>query len=235
MAKKDTTIFYQEQIAICRKYFNPEQFGRLMIALFEIDEGNEPEVDDDIKMAFEFMALQNRIDRKKYEARCETNKKNGSKGGAPKGNQNARKYEKTTENNRKKIVGCKNNPNENENENENENVPGSGVHSAAQAFSFFGEHNNVELTPDQRQALQDKFERSGSLIDEVSEWISNAKNEVPDHYGRCVRWAKKAGWPKRRKEKPPERIVIEDPISETDQKRLVADMKSRLNAAIAGV
>lgn len=227
MAKKESTILYHDQMAICRKHLNTEQIGRLMLALLEFEEGGDPEVEEDIAIAFEFMSLQASIDREKYEKKCETNRRNGQLGGRPRKNP-------------RKANGFFQNPNENDNDNDNENEAGlsqetSAGSSADQSFSSFGEYDNVELTNDQRQELADRFERSGALIDEVSDWIHNAKNHVPDHYGLCIRWAKKAGWPKRRKEKPPERIVIEDPISETDQKRLVADMKSRLNAAIAGV
>ena len=99
MAKKDSVIFYQEQIQICRKHMDNEQFGRLMAALFELDAGGDPVVDDDIALAYEFMSLQQRIDRAKYEKICERNRTNGQKGGAPKGNQNAKnnpKQPKTT-------------------------------------------------------------------------------------------------------------------------------------------
>ena len=92
MAKdKDSIILYQKQTDKCRKYMTAEQFGRLMIALLDFAKGEDPEVDDDIALAFEFMSLQHEIDREKYERICEQNRKNALKGGAPKGNQNARK------------------------------------------------------------------------------------------------------------------------------------------------
>ena len=81
---KDTVIFYQEQIEICKRHLTPEQFGRLMFALFEVDNGEDPVVDDDIIMAFEFMSLQKKIDRKKYDEICKKNRENGKKGGRPK-------------------------------------------------------------------------------------------------------------------------------------------------------
>ena len=73
MAKKDSVIFYQEQIQICRKHMDNEQFGRLMAALFELDAGGEPVVDDDIALAYEFMSLQQRAEgwRTKREPKCE--------------------------------------------------------------------------------------------------------------------------------------------------------------------
>ena len=232
MAKKESTILYHDQMAICRKHLNTEQIGRLMLALLEFEEGGDPEVDEDIAIAFEFMSLQASIDREKYEERCRKNRENGRLGGAPKGNQNAKKQPKQPN-------AKKNNPNDNDNDNDNDNEAGliqatSAGLSADQSFSSFGEYDNVELTNDQRQELADRFERSWALIDEVSDWIRNAKNHVPDHYGLCIRWAKKAGWPKRRKEKPPDPIVVADPLDPEEQERMVAQMRERVNGMFTG-
>lgn len=236
---KDTVIFYQEQVDICRRHLSAEQFGRLMYALFEVDNGEDPDVDDDIIMAFEFMSLQKRLDKEKYEAKCKRNRENGKKGGRPKADSvKTEKSERLFE----KANGFFENPNDNDNDNEkdkdNDNDAGfSGqnpVSSADSVFSLFGEHENVELTQDERQALKDKFERSGALIDEVSEWIRNAKNPVPNHYGFCLRWARNADWPKRRQIEPPEPIVVKDPLDEEEQERMVAQMRARVNGMFSG-
>lgn len=110
---RDSVIFYQRQIQICRQFLSTEQFGLLMEALFDLDDGGDPEIGDDemVAMAFAFMSLQQRIDKDKYDRIVERNKINGSKGGAPKGNQNARKQPKTTQNK----------PNEKKNEKKNDN------------------------------------------------------------------------------------------------------------------
>ena len=224
MAKKESTILYHDQMAICRKHLNTEQIGRLMLALLEFEEGGDPEVEEDIAIAFEFMSLQASIDREKYEERCRKNRENGKLGGRPRKNP-------------RKANGFFQNPNDNDNENENEaglSQETSAGSSADQSFSSFGEYDNVELTNDQRQELADRFERSGALIDEVSDWIHNAKNHVPDHYGLCIRWAKKAGWPKRRKEKPPEPIVIADPLDPEEQERMVAQMRKTVGGMFTG-
>ena len=100
MSKKDSTILYHDQMHIVRKWLNAEQIGRLMIALFEFEDGGDPEVDDDIGIAYDFLTLQASIDREKYEEKCRKNRINGAKGGAPKGNKNASK-EKQPQNNLK--------------------------------------------------------------------------------------------------------------------------------------
>ena len=137
---KESTIIYQNQVDICKRHMTPEQFGRLMFALF--DSNSDPDVDEDIAIAYEFMHLQKQIDSDKYAKRCEQNRINGAKGGAPTGNKNASKttennpkQPKTTENNQTdsfgclnnptKSFGCKNNPNDNDDDNDNENEDGN--------------------------------------------------------------------------------------------------------------
>ena len=111
---KDSSIFYKSQIDICKRHLNAEQFGRLMYALYELDEGVNPEVDEDIIIAFEFMSFQKKLDREKYEERCRKNRENGKKGGRPpKTEKSERLFEKPN--------GYFENPNDNENENENDN------------------------------------------------------------------------------------------------------------------
>ena len=191
---KDSTIFYQGQVDICRRHLDAEQFGRLMGALFDLAGDGEPEVDDDIALAFEFMALQQNIDRAKYERICERNRLNAKKGGAPKGNQNARK---TTQNNRsveKQPNAKKNNPNDNENdndndnENENENESGLNPDSAPSLSSSLVDYLNKK-TGSSYRATKSVTERIGNLVAEgytaedmarvidlkVSEWGGSEK------------------------------------------------------------
>ena len=223
--KSDTTIFYQEQVDICKKYFSAEQFGRLMLALFEVEDGNDPEVDDDIAIAFEFMSLQKRIDREKYRQRCETNRQNGLKGGAPKGNQNARKQPKQPN-------AKKNNPNDNENDNENDNKNKNdnknGDDNTHDDFSSFGSFLNVRLTKKEHDALVSTYERTDELIDRVSVWLRSAKNDVPDHYALCVKFASNDSWPKRKEYVPPKVPEVTDPLSEEEQEEKVLQMRQTL-------
>ena len=187
---KDSTIFYQGQVDICRRHLDAEQFGRLMGALFDLAGDGEPEVADDIALAFEFMALQQNIARAKYERICEKNRLNAKKGGAPKGNQNARK---TTQNNRsveKQPNAKKNNPNDNENDNENENENESGLNpdGAPSLSSSLVDYLNKKTGSNYR-ATNSVTERIGDLVAEgytaedmarvidlkVSEWGGSEK------------------------------------------------------------
>jgi len=102
------------------KDLSNEQLGRLFRALFENQRQNNLKttennvvLDNDIKIAFNFINNQMVVDNEKYLKKCETLRNNAKKGGAPKGNQNARKQKQP---NRKK-----NNLNDNENEHVNVN------------------------------------------------------------------------------------------------------------------
>lgn len=214
--KKDSVIFYQSQINICKKHLTTEQFGRLMYALFEVDEGNDPDIDDDIAMAFDFMSLQKKLDKEKYEEKCRKNRENGKKGGRPP--------------KPKKANGLFQNPNDNDNENENDNEnDNEEIHDSV--FSL-GTFSNVELTEEEFFLIRSTYERSGELIDKVSLWLRDAKHSVPDHYALCVKFADNDKWPKRKVYVPPEIPKIEDPISEDEQKKLMAEMHKKLDSAL---
>ena len=216
-SKTDTTIFYQEQIEICKRHFNPEQFGRLMYALFEVDEGKDPQVDEDIAVAFEFMAHQKRLDREKYEKKCETNRKNGKLGGRPK--KNPEKPNGFFENPNKN-----NNKNKNKNKNENKNVNDNESHTDG----FYGRFENVALTGQEYFSLKEEFEKTTDLINKVSVWLRQTGNEVEDHYALCLKFAESDDWPKRRRIEPVEQIEVTDPIAPEEQEAMVRDMKKRL-------
>ena len=223
MAKKESTIIYDKHVEICSKYLTDEQFGKLMFALIKEE---EPDFGDDqmLAMAFAFIALQKDMDDKKYEERCEKNRKNGRLGGRP----------KKGEEKPKKANGFFENPNDNEKVNDKDkdkvNDKEDGFHDD---FSSFGPFQNVQLTETEYDALKKQYERTGDLIEKVSIWLRSAKNEVPDHYALCVKFATNDDWPKRKVIEPVEEIVIKDPISEKDQERMVAEMRTKLDAAFA--
>ena len=121
---RDSIIFYLSHYEVVKQLSN-EQFGKLYRALFELALGNEPEIDEDIKIPFGFIKNQMIVDKSKYDNKCLKNKENGKLGGRPK--QNAtEENEKPKKPNGfsekpKKANGFFENPNENDNDNENEN------------------------------------------------------------------------------------------------------------------
>ena len=123
---KDSLIFYITQYEAVKE-LNNEQLGRLFRALFETQiqnnskqlKNNSKEVvlEDDIKIAFNFINNQLVVDNKKYQDKVEKLRINAKKGGAPKGNQNAKKQPKQPNNQ----IEC-DNDNDNDNVNVNDNV-----------------------------------------------------------------------------------------------------------------
>lgn len=85
-----------------------EDAGKLIKGIFKYVNTGESDLESYLKVIF--IPIKNDIDKNEeaYIKRCETNKINGSKGGAPKGNKNAKKA-KTTENNRTVSKTTKNN------------------------------------------------------------------------------------------------------------------------------
>ena len=221
--KKDSVIFYQRQRKICKEFLSMEQFGRLMDALFDLDDGGDPDVSDDkmVAMAFAFMSLQQKIDREKYEKICEKNRENGKKGGAPKGNKNASKQPKQAN-------GFSNNPNDNDKrmtkeDNDNVNVN----ESQHTSVLYYGRFENVELTGKEYYTLKQEYERTTDLINKVSVWLRT--HEHPDHFALCITFAENDNWPKKKKIEPTELPKVVDPLPPEEQEERVKDMKRRLS------
>ncbi len=88
----------------CVNILSDTKAGKLFKLLFEYAENqdiDQSQLDSAVRLAFN--AFKPGIDkgRKKYISVIKRNRENGKKGGAPKGNQNAKKQPKTTENNPK--------------------------------------------------------------------------------------------------------------------------------------
>ncbi len=94
-----------------------EQKGRLFDAIFRYQIDGIEEIDDDIKTPFLFFLNQFKVDEAKYSSMCEKRREAGRKGGAPKGNQNAKQNKHLLYN---ETIATKTTRYENENENENE-------------------------------------------------------------------------------------------------------------------
>lgn len=77
-----------------------DEAGKLIKGVFEYVDTGKSELKGLLEVVF--IPIKQFIDDNEmaYQKRCEVNKENGCLGGAPKGNQNARKQPKTTENNR---------------------------------------------------------------------------------------------------------------------------------------
>lgn len=225
---KETLIVYQKQVDICKRHLSPEQFGRLMFALFD----PESPVDDDIALAYEFMSLQRDVDSKKYEKRCEQNRVNGKKGGRPK----TEKTEKT-ERFSEKPNGFFENPNDNDNDNENENGNGneSVPDNPLSLLSFFNsktgssykDTDQFEDLINQRLSEGYTFEDLRSVIEKkAAEWSCDGKMRT------YLRPSTLFG------EKFEEYLNAPDPIAILDEKkesRKAKELKDELKADMEGL
>ena len=225
---KETLIVYQKQVDICKRHLSPEQFGRLMFALFD----PESPVDDDIALAYEFMSLQRDVDSKKYEKRCEQNRVNGKKGGRPK----TEKTEKT-ERFSEKPNGFFENPNDNDNDNENEkgNDNVSVPDNPLSLLSFFNsktgssykDTDQFEDLINQRLSEGYTFEDLRSVIEKkAAEWSCDGKMRT------YLRPSTLFG------EKFEEYLNAPDPIAILDEKkesRKAKELKDELKADMEGL
>ena len=119
MKEKDSLIFYISHYNIIKK-LNNEQLGRLFRSIFEKQLGNDVVLDNDIEMAFDFINNQLLVDKEKYNSISMKRSISGQKGGAPKGNKNACKNNKTSKTNKNKQNKLNDNDNDNDNVNDND-------------------------------------------------------------------------------------------------------------------
>lgn len=110
---KNSFILFQE----FEEVFNlltDEDSAALIKAIFAYNAGREIKLNYHLNVIFALIKKRLDDNQKNYDEVCKKNQENGKKGGAPRGNANAKKQPKTTENNR-------NNPKQHDNDNDNDN------------------------------------------------------------------------------------------------------------------
>ena len=93
---------------------------------------------------------------------------------------------------------------------------------------LLGELKNVSLTEKQYKQLQDRYERVGELIDNVSLWLPDHPRS--NHYAVCLTFAKNGNWPKKKKPKVPEQKPDpeDNPMTEEEKAAAVEALKKKL-------
>lgn len=178
---KDSFVLYTSQY-VAIKELEDEQLGRLFRALFEKQLGNEVVLTNDIKIAFNFINNQMVVDNQKYKKKCETLKNNAKKGGAPKGNQNAKKQKQP---NREK---------NNLNDNDNDNV--TIINDSLKEKKYkkekfrFGEFKNVLLSEEELEKLKQRFSDYKLRIEKLSNYIASKGDRYKSHYATILNWAR---------------------------------------------
>lgn len=106
---KDNFLLKKNQSKVFNELSN-EDAGKLIKGILNYANTGDSQLDGYLKIIF--LPIKDDIDKneEKYKKRCEINRTNGSRGGAPKGNKNAKKT-KTTENNQSVRKTTENNMN----------------------------------------------------------------------------------------------------------------------------
>ena len=119
---------------------------------------------------------------------------NGKKGGAPIGNQNAKKEpmvdkENKTKTTKKQPKNNQKQPNVNVNENVNVNVNDNNKRNIKEKKTTYGDFNNVLLSDDEYH----KLEESNLLtyINRLSSYIASSGKRYKSHYATILNWSRK--------------------------------------------
>ena len=121
--KQKSFVLYADALEIWEK-LTDEQAGKLILALLRlVNNGEEPSFDDlQLDMMYSFVSHQIKRDLEKYERVCEMRRMVAKKGGAPKGNQNARKNNQNNQLQAKQPDNDNDTVNDNDTDNDNVNV-----------------------------------------------------------------------------------------------------------------
>lgn len=187
MADKKSFLLYteyKEHLAL----LNDEERGKLLMGLFEYAEtGIEPYFDGMLKMAFSFIKTQMDRDLEKYESVCERNKANGAKGGRPS------KKEKQKLQKPSGIFGNPDKPPKADNDNVDEDYYYDDFkEEIIKEKKIYGEFQNVFLTDEEYQKLQDKFSDYQDRIESLSAYVASNSKKYSSHYATILSWDRRA-------------------------------------------
>ena len=177
---KDSFVFYKSFYEAIHKVQDKSLKADIFEAICELAlNENVIELDDTVgAIIMSLIKPQILANNERYE--------NGKKGGAPKGNQNAKKQLKQP------MVDFKNNskqPNVNVNVNENENVNVNKKENKKEK-NVYGEFKNVLLTDDELEKLKQRFPDYELRIEKLSNYIASKGAKYKSHYATILSWAR---------------------------------------------
>ena len=200
-------------------FLSDKQLGRLFRAIFRYNLGEVFEVEDDIRMAFEFFKNQLEIDEAKYQAKIMRDIENGRKGGNPnfkKGMPNPYRKKnngditndnppllETTSNNpqllektQDKAINDNDNDNDNENENGNNNppqVPPCGEEDAAKSW-----RDDFDVYKSELKETFDRIVADEDFIENRQKYHPNVDIRLSLQKAYEDYWNTEAGWKKKK-------------------------------------
>ena len=199
-------------------HLSDKQAGLLIKMLYHYNvKGERPAgMNDEIVNAyFNMMILDCKEFKDGYDARCESSSENGKKGGAPKGNTNARKQPKNNLNNLNK----QNNPKDKDNVNDSPPYPPMG---GGESDSDFADSENRNPYPSLTLKVSDEFAKYLESLDKpLNDYQCELKIEElmrltdrPDEQLLILRHTTRNGWKK---------LVIPDDLGKAILDRRVAE------------
>ena len=175
------------------KYLNDAQMGKLFKAIFEYQINGNTNVENEIRIAFEFIKNQLDIDAEKWKDEKQKRSEAGKKGMAKRWNKDSNII--TSDNKNNSVINAITKITDNVNENVNENVNDIYTLSEAQASSSdtakaskhkYGEFKHVLLKDEELQALKRDFANWEELIKYLDEYIEMKGYKAKSHY-LCIR------------------------------------------------
>ena len=170
-------IILHEEYRERMKKFSPERLGKLVHNMFLVDDGLAPETfpdDEALDVLSEVVCARLKRDIELSDRQ----RAKAVKGGAPVGNQNAKKNNpKSTQ------KQPKNNPKQPPITNNQLPITNKPIKD------IYGEAKNVYLTPDEYQKIKDKG--LTELIEELSLYMASKKKTYADHYMTILAWGRR--------------------------------------------
>lgn len=209
MAEKKSFIVYHSYRE-CIEDLTDEEVGKLFKAMLEYSQkGEVPEMAKPLKVAFRFIRLQMDADEEKYTNECNRRSAAGAKGGAPRGNQNARKNkQKQAEVVLEKMKQAEQTDDEDENEvlpdgNKKEREKeGAAAKERNGDYGIYGEFKKVMLTEEEYAKLAERIGKSSreDYIARLDGWLAEG-HAKKNHYVTILNWWRRNENERREKEK----------------------------------
>ena len=170
-------IILHEEYRERMKKFSPERLGKLVHNMFLVDDGLEPETfpdDEALDVLSEVVCARLKRDIELSDRQ----RAKAVKGGAPVGNQNAKKNNPKSTRNQPK-----NNPKQPPITNNQLPITNKPIKD------IYGEAKNVYLTAEEYQKIKDKG--LTELIEELSLYMASKKKTYADHYMTILAWGRR--------------------------------------------
>nr|DAK14087.1 MAG TPA: hypothetical protein [Caudoviricetes sp.] len=206
MPEKKSFVVYHSYRE-CFKDFSDEEIGQLFRAMLEYSQkGEVPEMSKPLKVAFRFIRLQMDADEEKYTNECKRRSAAGAKGGAPMGNQNAKKNkQKQVE----VVLEEMKQTEQPEDEDEKEGLPnGNPKEREKEKTAYkeckrdYGEFKKVMLSEEEYAKLVERMGKSSceDYIAQLDGWLAEG-NVKKNHYVTILNWWRRNENERRAKEK----------------------------------